>query len=417
MPEQSSDQVKVLVVSGVPPPYSGPEIMTAYLLNSPLKTRFKLAHLNISSGRSVADKARFDLINIWFGLVQPVRLFAMMLRHRPHLVYTNLAQNLGGFLRYASLILVARLFSTPVVVRVMGDGFNHFHRRSPYPLRKLIELVLRNVDGYIVRAEALKQQFNGLVPPERLEVVYSGIDVTEFDRPRTSQVNGPLRVLFVGYLTQAKGAHDLLRAVPAIVRDYDKDPNNPGVVIQMMGERIDVERNITYVDNPQSNDSVLDQLLSREDIGPHIELLGVLSGERKCQAYVDADIFVLPSYSEAFPTVVLEAMAAGLPVVATPVGALPEVFDDNNILYVEPGNVEQLAAAVRRLLADAELRRRMGDLNRETVYARFNLDSHADQVAEVFTRILHGPSASSRTSGAPAPSSRVSEERTSARQS
>ncbi|MCC6456158.1 MAG: glycosyltransferase family 4 protein [Caldilineaceae bacterium] len=386
-------QPTILIVSGTPPPYSGPEVMTAHLLNSSLKDYYRLLHFNISKGRDVETKARFDWLNVGYGLLQPFQLLWLMLRHQPDLVYTNMAQNLGGFLRYASFILVVAFFHTPVVVRVMGDGFDHFYRRANTPLRWLIRLVMGQIDGFIVRADTLKHQFQGIVPLEKLWIVHSGINVTEFDRPRTRH-NDTLRVLFVGYLTKAKGAHDLLRAIPLVHACY------PQVTFQLMGARVNIERNITYVDNPISNDDVLDDLLANPEIGSHAELLGVLAGDAKATAFVNADIFILPSFSEAFPTVVLEAMAAGLPVVATPVGVLPEIFDEQHILFVEPGNVEQIAAAIGRLAADPALRQTMGVANRRVAHQQFDLSSHGEQMARLFDRYLSN-STTLRPSSAP----------------
>jgi glycosyltransferase involved in cell wall biosynthesis len=377
-----SNKCKVLVVSGTPPPYSGPEIMTAHLLNSPLQERYNLIHFNISTGRAVSEKGQFDLINMAYGLFQPLQLLWLLMRHRPQVVYTNLAQNLGGFLRYASFILLIALFRTPVVVRVMGDGFNHFYQHSSPVMRLLIRQTLTRIDYYIVRAEALKTQFAGLVPSEKLCVVYSGIDVTEFARPPQPRTDERLRILFVGYLTQAKGAHDLLRALPAVVA------TEPNVVARLMGERLDIERNVTYVNNPTSNRAVLDQLLAQPVLATHVELLGVLAGQAKVEAFVNADLFVFPSYAEAFPTVVLEAMAAGLPIIATPVGALPEVFDTKSIRFVIPGNVAELAEAILQLLQDPGLRQRMGEYNRQFVQTQFNLDTHAQRVGDLFDRAI-----------------------------
>ena len=372
----------LLIVSPTPPPYSGPEVMTAQLLRSPLKETYRLIHFNISKGREVSTKGQFDWVNIAYGLIQPIQLLWLMLQHKPDVIYTNLAQNTAGFLRYASFVLTAALFRKPVVVRVMGNGFNHFYARANPALRRLIRLTLSKIDRFIVRAEALKEQFAGLVPPDKLRVVYSGIDTTEFNRPRTRQSDGMIRVLFVGYLTKAKGAFELLQAVPLVVA------RQPNVRFQLMGPKIDVERNITYVENPDSNEAMLQRLLAQKEVAEHVELLGVQTGERKIKTFTNADIFVLPSYAEAFPTVVLEAMAAGLPVVATPVGALPEVFDAQNILFVEPGNVSQLAEAILRLVEDPILRRQMGDCNRQIVRQRFDLSAYAARVGAVLADLV-----------------------------
>lgn len=382
MTSNASKQPTVLVVSGTPPPYSGPEIMTAHLLNSSLRDRYQLVHFDISKGRDIRTKARFDAINVLYGIIQPLQLLWLMLRNRPDLVYTNLAQNLGGFLRYTTFILPAALFRVPVVVRVMGDGFGHFYAHSSPPLRALIRIVLSNISCFIVRAERLKAQFAGLVDSEQLCVVYSGIDVDEYDQLPDKSHSDAVRVLFVGYLTQAKGALDLLYAIPKIRAAC------PDIEFQLMGPRLDIERNISYINNPASNNAVLDQILEWDDIRACVRLLGVQSGKEKVSTFVNADVFVLPSYAEAFPTVVLEAMAAGLPVVATPVGALPEAFSEEQILFVPPGDLAMLAEVVTQLAKDSDLRKSIGSRNRSVARSNYDLESHALRMDEVFRNCM-----------------------------
>lgn len=373
---------RILIVSPIPPPYSGPEVMTQHLLNSSLRNKYHLVHFNISKGRGVSTKARFDMINIIYGLLQPLQLCYLLWRHKPDAVYTNLAQNWGGVLRYASFILPSKLFGVPVIARVMGDGFNHFYQSTNPFAQWLIRVVLKQINSFIVRSDRLKHQFDGLVSQKKLNVVHIGIDTESFDRPVDRSQNLPLRILFVGYLTKAKGALDLLQAVPYVVEEY------PDVVFQLMGERVDVERNITYVNNPASNVQVLDSLLADPRISDYVELLGVQSGEQKINSFANADIFVCPSYSESGPIVVLEAMAAGLPVVSTPVGVLPEVFDEDNILFFEPGNILDLSRNILKLATSTDLRNTMGRYNKISVGERFNLEAYAMQVDSVIKKTI-----------------------------
>ena len=377
-------QQRILVVSPTPPPYSGPEIMTAHLLNSSLQDEYELIHFNISKNRRVATKAHFDFINIVFGILQPIYLLGLMIRHRPHLVYTNFAQNTGGFLRYASFILVLGLFPCKIVVRVMGDGFSHFYNNSGRILRLLISIVTGRIDKYIVRAELLKKQFVGIVPDEKLKVVYSGIDVDEFARHKKDarETDEHFTVLFVGYLTQAKGALDLLQIVPKIVHQ------NANIKFWMMGDRIDEEMNIKYINNPESNEDYLDKLLKQPDVESHVKLLGVQSGIEKVLSFVSADVFVLPSYSEAFPTVILEAMASSLPIVATRVGALPEVFDEKHILFVDAGDQVALAEAILLLANDKQKSDALGTANAIIAKEKFSLQAYAGQLTSLFQDVL-----------------------------
>jgi glycosyltransferase involved in cell wall biosynthesis len=134
----------------------------------------------------------------------------------------------------------------------------------------------------------------------------------------------------------------------------------------------------------------------RADLEAEIRRLGIgervhLAGERRdvSALLAGASVFVLPSVSEGLPVSVLEAMAAGLPVVGSRVGGMPElVVEGETGLLVEPGDPDELAAALGRLLAERELRRRLGDAGRERARRRFALDPFRRAHVELYSREL-----------------------------
>jgi len=121
------------------------------------------------------------------------------------------------------------------------------------------------------------------------------------------------------------------------------------------------------------------------------ELLGVVGGRAKADALAAADVFVLPSYAEGMPMAILEAMAAGMAIIATPVGSIGEaVTDGQEGFLVAPGDVEALAGRIAALDGDFELRRRMGQAARQTAERRFAIDLVARQVAELYAAVAGG---------------------------
>ena len=109
----------------------------------------------------------------------------------------------------------------------------------------------------------------------------------------------------------------------------------------------------------------------------------------KDEALQTSDCLVLPSYAEGLPMVVLEAMAYGLPVIATRVGAIPEVLTDGQEGFlIEPADVKALADRMLRVAGDPELRRRMGLDARRVAEARFSLDAMVDRIMDIYTDIL-----------------------------
>ncbi len=133
--------------------------------------------------------------------------------------------------------------------------------------------------------------------------------------------------------------------------------------------------------------AALEAEIRRLGIGDRVRLVG----ERRDvpELLAGADLFVLPSASEGMPVSVLEAMAAGLPVVGSRVGGVPElVVDGETGLLVEPGDPEALAAAIGRLVADPELRRQLGDAGRERAQRRFALEPFRRAHVELYSREL-----------------------------
>lgn len=186
------------------------------------------------------------------------------------------------------------------------------------------------------------------LPAEKLRVVPEGIDLRAWERPPEP---GPERpsptVLTVARHYPRKNTIALLRALPD-VRD-----SVPGVRLRIVGG------------GPRL--PALRAQARRLGIGGAVTFLGEI-GDRAAvrREYFGADLFCLPSLQEGFGLVFLEAMAAGLPVVALRTAAVPEVVPDGEAgILVPPGDRERLAGAVTRILADPELRRRMGAAGRE----------------------------------------------------
>lgn len=175
----------------------------------------------------------------------------------------------------------------------------------------------------------------------RTEAIHPGLDAGWWGeaaarRPRDRP--GTMRVLFVGNDVERKGLPALIEAVAAL--------GGEAVLDVVSGDEIE-ERDFVRVHR------------------------GVTAGsERLRELYAEADVFALPTHADAVPWAVLEAMAAGLPVVASEVGAIPELLGTSGEV-VPPGDAEALAAALRRL-SDPERRLEMGEAARERVHENYD---------------------------------------------
>jgi len=148
---------------------------------------------------------------------------------------------------------------------------------------------------------------------------------------KLSAKDGIIRVLFIGHISKAKGALDLIKSIPLVVKQL------PAVKFLFAGNVIERDYNIKFVQNSTHLCRLFWGLKDRYP--EHFEYLGVVTGKTKKELLKSVDILALPSYSEGFPFVVLEGMSAGLPVIATRVGALPEVFRHGEDIFFVPNSI------------------------------------------------------------------------------
>ncbi|MGH8327317.1 MAG: glycosyltransferase family 4 protein, partial [Steroidobacteraceae bacterium] len=120
-------------------------------------------------------------------------------------------------------------------------------------------------------------------------------------------------------------------------------------------------------------------------IGERVDCPGWLDQDRKSAELAAATAFVLPSYAEALPMALLEAMSWRLPVIATPVGGIPQVIEhEANGLLVTPGDIEGTAAAMARLMRESALASRLGAAARRTIEESYSLDTSIKRLLEIY---------------------------------
>jgi glycosyltransferase involved in cell wall biosynthesis len=133
------------------------------------------------------------------------------------------------------------------------------------------------------------------------------------------------------------------------------------------------------------------ELIGRLGMQDCVEAPGWMPEGAKKSILEQTPVFALPSYHEGLPMSILEAMAYGIPVVATNVGAISDAITDGKEGFiVTPGNIEQLALRLGDLLSDSDLRRRMGDAGATKVRARFTAQIVAQKMEALYTSVIGG---------------------------
>lgn len=208
------------------------------------------------------------------------------------------------------------------------------------------------------------------VPPERIRLIPNGVDLAEFALMSGRRTSGSaVTGLFVGRIDpEQKGLETLVRAIALL-------PRSPLLRIRIVGE-------------DWGGTESLRSLAQRLGVEDRVTIVGRLDRTALLREYTGADFLVLPSLFEPFGIVLLEAMAAGLPVVASRVGGIPEIVDDGRTgLLVDAGNPVALAEGLAALCQDENLRRSMGREARQRVTS-YGWDSIVPRVLSVYAEAL-----------------------------
>jgi glycosyltransferase involved in cell wall biosynthesis len=266
-----------------------------------------------------------------------LRAIALLATGRVDVVHINLA-SYGSTYRKLVIAACAARFGVPYVIHLHGGSFGAFWSSCGAWLARRIDAMFEGAARVIVMSQSAVDLVAERLPACRASIVVLP-NAAPRGRPRTLDRHDRLRILFLGKLGPLKGIAELVAALD-LVR------SEPAWSATIAGDGAVAETR-----------SMVDRL----GLSARIAVPGWLGDVEVARALESADVLVLPSHVESSPLAVIEAFAHGLAVVATPVGAVPQLVDDGNTgVLVPPGDARALADALRRLIADPALRRRLG---------------------------------------------------------
>jgi L-malate glycosyltransferase len=287
---------------------------------------------------------------------------------------------------YANIFAIpaARMARVPVVLASIRDTGVYL---SPGQ-RRVQRAVCRLADGVLVNAEAVRRWLiDEGYPGDRVLVIRNGVDLSRFARRGDgggirSELRLPATAPLVAVLARLdrnKGIEDFLDAAAVVAA------RTPAVRFLVVGDRLVVR-----------DGAILQDVDHREALEARVRRLGLegrvlFTGFRRDVAEIlsEVRVSVLPSLSEGLPNAVLESMAAGVPVVATRVGGIPEVIEDGeNGLLVPPSDPAALARAILTVLENDDLARSLGGAGRRCVEQRFSLEMMMRRTEGLYVSML-----------------------------
>jgi glycosyltransferase involved in cell wall biosynthesis len=287
-----------------------------------------------------------------------------VLRRRPDVVVVKTAHDWRTLLRdYVLLRILPR--ETVVVLQFHGSQSARLVSPGSRAFKRATAAVLSRADGILVLSREERADWKEFSRDVRAYAVRNPRPLLpESPAVARNQNHLPKTILCVARLMRSKGVFELVRALPLVQKTVPS-------------------RLVLAGDGPEQ--ASVRALAAELGVGDSVDLPGYVEGTALARLYGAADVFALPTtHDEGFPTVILEAMAAGLPIVTTASrGPADHLVPERHALFVPPHDPTALATSLTRVLMDTDLERRLGDANREKVR-----EFDADPVAREYLAAL-----------------------------
>ncbi|MCX6763204.1 MAG: glycosyltransferase family 4 protein [Candidatus Moranbacteria bacterium] len=248
-----------------------------------------------------------------------------------------------GFISYC----LKRRFKIPYIVSLRGADVPGYSERFPaiyFILKPLIRRIWSNADFVVSNSQGLKDLAIKTNCRQEIGIIPNGIDTSQF-KPHleASLPSNDFKILCVSRITERKGIKYLIEAMKYL----------PEIItLEIVGEGNEKEK--------------LEKLAENLKLKNRIKFLGLISHEKLPEIYQSAYVFVLPSLNEGMSNTILEALAAGLPIIATDTGGTKELLrDGENGFIIQMKNAKNIAEKIEKLMADDTLRKNMSLVSRK----------------------------------------------------
>jgi glycosyltransferase involved in cell wall biosynthesis len=347
---------------------SGVSAHLKLLLRSALAREYVLDHFQVGREGRLESRGRR-----WLRLVtSPLALLRTIRRRRPDIVHLNTSLNARAFWRDIIYAIVAKLHGARVVCQVHGGKLPQEFLGDNRLARALLRFLLGIPDVVVVLASVELAAYRRFLPGKWIALLPNGIDPAAFAHERRDPSDArALRLVFLGRLAHNKGVHELLAGLQVALE---------------RGARVRL-----YIAGSGPEESALRSTVSRQGLENAVTFAGATFEGGKSGLLRETDVFVLPSQSEGLPIALLEAMAAGNAVIATPVGAMPDVvMPGRHGLLVPAGDPAALADAIRTLDADREAVARMQQACAARIAAGYSLERLAEGFIDLYAQLTTG---------------------------
>jgi len=363
---------KILFILHFPPPVHGSSMVGLSIKNSELvNNSFECSYINLLVSRNLNETGKFGFLKIlrfvgvWYELLEEI------IKKKPEVCYLALSTTGLSFYKDVLLIFWLRIFRVKLLYHLHNKGVSQSQKNK---INSFFYRFVFKDANIILLSNKLYKDIEDFVPKSRVYICPNGIEESNVNfNHNLSSTEKPVKIIFLSNLIESKGVSILLNACAILQKK--------GISFEC--DFIGAEGDI------QSNE--FDEKVKQHGISSRVNYLGTKFGKDKQQALENADIFAFPTYysNECFPLVILEAMSAGLAVISTFEGGIPDIVEEKITGFLVPQRKsEALAEKLEILIKNPELRRQMGTAGRLKFEREFTLKKFELRLVEILQHVV-----------------------------
>jgi glycosyltransferase involved in cell wall biosynthesis len=300
------------------------------------------------------------------------RLAIKVKKNKYDCVHINSSLNARSLLRDSLFLLVLfflRFRNTIVFFHGWDERIQFFLMKN-----RISRFLFRKAFGHVPLILVLSPRFKETlvdigIPPQKITYITTFFDGDIFKGIQRRDELNEKRLLFLSRLIKEKGVFETIEAFKSITLEF------PSAILILAG------------DGPET--IIIKEKIKEYGIEDRVRFLGYVRGTSKGQAFLDSDIFILPSYGEGCPVALLEAMAAGLPVITCPVGGIPDIFiEGKNGIFLSNPSPEEIADAICRLLQDDSMCINISKNNKQYAWRNFEARLVTGKIEQLYTKTV-----------------------------
>lgn len=360
---------KIVLILHLPPPIHGAAMVGKYVHNSALINKtFSCQYINLALAKDLKDIGKGGILKMIAFMHLLRKVVATIKREKPDLCYVTPNARGGAFYKEFIVVMLLKIMNQKVIIHFHNKGVET--RQERFIDNLLYKCFFKQLKT-IILSNKLYNDIRKYAKAQDVYICPNGIPQTIPSDEKVEKQNQCVQLLFLSNMMKAKGVWDLVEACRIL--------KERGLVFQchFVGKWSDITQ--------QSFECVTIEKQIDDVVFAH----GARYGEEKLCFLKQGNIFILPTYNECFPLVLLEAMERGIPCIGTDEGGIPDIIENGKTGYiVEKKKPQKLADKIAYLIEHPEIRMTMGKAGRDKFLKEFTIERFENRMTEILNSVL-----------------------------